>query len=164
MTDFKREARYLVLKWKDAEMYLSSEETETLLALSSKLNRCRDADGRVPFNSVVVEQDWPEFEPTWAAIEARMSGMPSPLDILRALACRWYKADGSFEVLPAEEVIAKRKAAAVEITALRALANTLGEALKEGECRCDKHSVNYGRYGERCRRCTALAALDREGT
>jgi hypothetical protein len=86
MSKFKREPRYIVLKCKDIDAYLSSKEAEALLALSSKIHRVRQTDGKVPFNAVVVEQDWPEFEPTWAAIEARMSGKPSPLDALRALA------------------------------------------------------------------------------
>ena len=30
-------------------------------------------DGKPPFNAVVVEQDWPEFEMVWDAIEARMT-------------------------------------------------------------------------------------------
>jgi len=86
MTEFKRELRYIVMKWKDVDVYLSPEESETLLALSSKICKGRQTDGKIPFNAVVVEQDWPEFEPTWAAIEARMSGNPSQLNILKALA------------------------------------------------------------------------------
>jgi hypothetical protein len=82
MTSFKREHRYLVLKWRDVELYLAPEETETLLALSSKIHRVRQTEGKAPFNAVVVEQDWPEYEPTWAAIEARMAGKPSPLATL----------------------------------------------------------------------------------
>lgn len=85
MTDFKRELRYMVMKWKDVDVYLSPEESETLLALSSKICKSRQTDGKIPFNAVVVEQDWPEFEPTWAAIEARMTGKPSPIAALERL-------------------------------------------------------------------------------
>jgi hypothetical protein len=86
MSEFKREPRYLVMKFKDIDAYLSPGETETLLALSKKIHCGRHNDGKVPFCSAVVEQDWPEFEPTWAAIEARMAGKPSPLATLQSLA------------------------------------------------------------------------------
>lgn len=73
MSEFKREHRYLILKAKDALAYLSSEELNQLDKIGEKVAACRAAEGKSPFCAVVVEQDWPEFEPTWAAIEARMT-------------------------------------------------------------------------------------------
>lgn len=34
----------------------------------------RRLKGKKPLECVVVEKDWPEYEPTWKAIEARVSG------------------------------------------------------------------------------------------
>ncbi len=69
--DFKREPRYVVFKIKDALAHLSACELDRLQEIGEKIAAGRAADGKPPFNAVVVEQDWPEFEPTWAAIEAR---------------------------------------------------------------------------------------------
>ena len=72
----KREFRYLVLKFKDINKYLTREEKETLLALTKKLSKGRDKDGKQQLDCVVVEHDWPEYKPTWAAIAARVDGIP----------------------------------------------------------------------------------------
>jgi hypothetical protein len=64
LTEFKREERYIVIKIKDLK-YASVENK-----LRSVLH-----DGGIPTREcVVVEQDWPEYEPVWAMIEARMTG------------------------------------------------------------------------------------------
>ena len=34
----------------------------------------RRLKGKEPLDCVVVESDWPEYEPTWRAIEARVTG------------------------------------------------------------------------------------------
>lgn len=77
-TDFHREPRYLVTKIKDAVKYLSPTERDTLERLSAKCGLGRKDDGKRNLICVVVESDWPEFEPTWAAIEARMTGKQAP--------------------------------------------------------------------------------------
>jgi hypothetical protein len=71
---FKREHRYMVLKLD----LLSSEQFEQIfkVAVTSK---------PLPFvDCVVVEKDWPEYEPTWQAIQARVEqeSHPSNLDNL----------------------------------------------------------------------------------
>jgi hypothetical protein len=73
VNEFVREPRYIVFKLKDIEKYLSSCDLSILMNMGREIHAGRLADGKAPFNAVVVEQDWPEFEPTWAAIEARMS-------------------------------------------------------------------------------------------
>jgi len=73
MSDFKREPRYVVLKIKDMHSYLSPSQIEAVQTAGETIAVGRSLQGKPPFNAVVVEQDWPEFEPTWAAIEARMS-------------------------------------------------------------------------------------------
>ena len=73
MSKFKREPRYLVFKIKDALAHLSASELSQLKKIGQKIDAGRADEGKAPFNAVVIEQDWPEFEPTWAAIEARMT-------------------------------------------------------------------------------------------
>lgn len=72
MSQFKREPRYIVFKIKDLRRYCSEQTQEAALSIGDIIANGRRRDGKAPFNAVVVEQDWPEFEPTWAAIEARM--------------------------------------------------------------------------------------------
>ena len=73
MSEFVREPRYIVFKLKDIDKYLTQGEKDSLMCIGDEIAFGRNHDGKPPFNAVVVEQDWPEFEPTWAAIEARMA-------------------------------------------------------------------------------------------
>jgi len=74
MTDqFEREPRYVVLKIKDIQAYLTTAQIRQLDKIGETIAANRALWDKAPFNAVVVEQDWPEFEPTWAAIEARMT-------------------------------------------------------------------------------------------
>jgi hypothetical protein len=73
MYDFEREDRYLVLKRSDIEKYLDDIDKLELEVLAENIANKRMDDGRERLlKCVVVEHDWPEYEPTWAAIEARM--------------------------------------------------------------------------------------------
>lgn len=63
---FEREERYIVFKVKDLSQH--------------KLGWVRDVirlNGIPTVDAVVVEADWPEYEPTWAAIERRVTGAPA---------------------------------------------------------------------------------------
>ncbi|MCK2123860.1 hypothetical protein [Pseudomonas sp. PNPG3] len=63
---FEREERYIVFKVKDLSQH--------------KLGWVRDVirlNGIPTVDAVVVESDWPEYEPTWAAIERRVTGAPA---------------------------------------------------------------------------------------
>jgi len=71
--EFKREPRYIVFKINDIHNYLDKWQIRDLINLGTRIAEARERDGKPPFNAVVVEQDWPEFEPTWAAIEERMT-------------------------------------------------------------------------------------------
>lgn len=63
---FEREERYIVFKVKDL--------SEHKLGWVRDVIRLND----IPtVNAVVVEADWPEYEPTWAAIERRVTGAPA---------------------------------------------------------------------------------------
>jgi hypothetical protein len=70
----KREHRYLVVKIKDMARYMSESEAIAFLALATKIDVGRARDGKGPVECVCVESDWPEYEPTWAAIEKRVDG------------------------------------------------------------------------------------------
>lgn len=82
--EFKREPRYIVLKIKDVLAHLSACQLDRLQEIGETVATGRSADGKPPLNVVVVEQDWPEFEQTWAAIEARMTGRAIEAEVLQA--------------------------------------------------------------------------------
>ena len=69
---FKRETRYVVMKIKDMHAALSEGERMRLMGLFQTVSLYRHNSGKRPFECVVVESDWPEYEPTWKAIEERM--------------------------------------------------------------------------------------------
>jgi len=71
--EFRREPRYIVFKVKDAISHLSVCELDRLREIGEKIAAGRATERKPPFNALVVEQDWPEFEWAWAAIEARMN-------------------------------------------------------------------------------------------
>ena len=60
------------MKVKDAQTYLTQSETAALDRLLDKIAKGRMSDGKAPFDCMVVEHDWPEYEPTWAAIAVRV--------------------------------------------------------------------------------------------
>lgn len=76
--EFQRENRYTVLKISDIVEALDPDEKTTLIELEEKIDRYRKAEGKVSLECVVVESDWPEYEPTWKAIECRVVGVPRP--------------------------------------------------------------------------------------
>ncbi|ALX96102.1 hypothetical protein AV650_22300 [Serratia fonticola] len=75
----KRENRYIVIKRTDLENVelaglLRPSEIDSLKSLLETIARIRLIEGKQPLECVVVESDWPEYEPTWNAIEARVNG------------------------------------------------------------------------------------------
>lgn len=73
MLDF-REARYVVLKVSDIVAHLDADALSGLMKALQAVDDGRKGAGKAPLSAVVVESDWPEYEPTWAAIQARMTG------------------------------------------------------------------------------------------
>lgn len=73
MPDFKREDRYLVMKRSDIEKYLPDDKKKLLDFIAGNIRDGRALDGKEPLQCVVVEHDWPEYEMTWAWIEARVT-------------------------------------------------------------------------------------------
>lgn len=77
--EFTREARYAVLKSADVMQCLTVSEFIELRRIQAKVEEHRAEIGKPPLDCVVVESDWPEYEPTWRAIEARVTGaQPAP--------------------------------------------------------------------------------------
>ena len=78
---FAREERYLVIKIKDAFTYLTRADVHWLRHLTEVIDMGRAANGKRLFNCAVVEDDWPEYEPVWAAIEARVAGASTAIPL-----------------------------------------------------------------------------------
>lgn len=72
--EFKREERYIVFKLSDVERYLTDADRSHLAMMKNEIDTGRDCANKPPLDCVVVESDWPEYEPTWKAIEARVTG------------------------------------------------------------------------------------------
>lgn len=74
--EFMREDRYIVFKVSDLGNSLKGDEIRRLAREYAEQRRLK---GKEPLECVVVEKDWPEYEPTWKAIEARVTGaQPAP--------------------------------------------------------------------------------------
>lgn len=82
---FRREPRYMVFKLSDVSQCLPQPLFEHLHSIGDEIAAGRLMSGKPPFNAVVVEQDWPEFELVWEMIEARMRGKGN--DVGRIAAC-----------------------------------------------------------------------------
>ena len=79
--EFRREERYLVFKLSDVEEHFTPGEKQQLARLVEVQRVGREEAGKPLLRCVVVESDWPEYEPTWRAIEARVTGaqaQPAP--------------------------------------------------------------------------------------
>ena len=75
MTDeIKQEDLYIIFKESDMNAYLSSSEADEVRYLNRVVNAGRTREGKDNLNGVFVEEHWPEFEPTWDAIQARITG------------------------------------------------------------------------------------------
>lgn len=71
---FEREGRYFVLKTADViAAGLTQDEVNQLEAINRKVDEYRSSAGKPSLECVVVEKDWPEYEPTWTAIEQRVA-------------------------------------------------------------------------------------------
>jgi len=66
--EFQREDRYIVIKRKDLESTPTLMTHAFLFALDGLLEHLPKRE------CLVVESDWPEYGPTWAAIQARVEG------------------------------------------------------------------------------------------
>ena len=77
--EFRREDRYIVFKLSDVERYLTDADRTYLAMMKNEIDAGRDCANKHPFKGLIVESDWPEYEPTWKAIEGRVIGaQPAP--------------------------------------------------------------------------------------
>lgn len=74
----EREERYTVIKDSDALLALDEHDSNDLNRILRKIELYRGKRGAIPLVCVVVESDWPEYEPVWKAIEQRVDS-PQPL-------------------------------------------------------------------------------------
>lgn len=74
-TEFKREQRYYVLKLSDIHGSVSLADLLYLDKIARTVADRRAQEGKEQREYLVIESDWPEYEPTWQAIEARVSGV-----------------------------------------------------------------------------------------
>lgn len=70
------EQRYIVLKVKDLELLNDRFVLDLVRDAVHSVDRARQAAGKSPLQAVVIEQDWPEYEPTVALLAARVDGTP----------------------------------------------------------------------------------------
>lgn len=64
--------RYVVVKNSHAKEALTVEEHRELYRLAIKVAKWRKQVGKTPFECLVVEHDWPEYEEVWRMIESRV--------------------------------------------------------------------------------------------
>ncbi|WP_448645361.1 hypothetical protein [Pseudomonas mediterranea] len=69
--EFKREERYLVVK-----ISKLADDKGDNMSRSEQIFRIAHF-GKALVNAVVVEEDWPEYEPVWQMIDRRMGGKPA---------------------------------------------------------------------------------------
>lgn len=91
--EFQREDRYIVIKRSDLKKVPASYRSHLVDPMLSLLAHLPNRE------CLVIESDWPEYEPAWAAIEARMAGAaPQP----PASAARQFDYDRGFAAGEAE--------------------------------------------------------------
>lgn len=94
MEKFEREHRYLVLKISDINEICTDEIKGRLEDIALMVERGRAYQGKPPLTCVIVESDWPEYEPTWKALEQRMTSAPQSEQTHVAVAeshCVWVQ-------------------------------------------------------------------------
>ena len=70
MSDFKKEIKYLVLKYKDIEAAgFSDEEKAGMYRLINRVELARAQRGKPPLECVVVESEWHCYDKVWEMVE-----------------------------------------------------------------------------------------------
>lgn len=93
VAEFQRENRYIVIKRSDLKRVPVSYREHLVSPMLSLLAHLPNRE------CLVIESDWPEYEPTWSAIEARMTGVaPQPPALGGELEARqafddWFRKD-----------------------------------------------------------------------
>lgn len=80
--EFKREDRYVVIKRSDLEK-LSPLDRDVVQSSLEHISAILFGWNVPERECLVIESDWPEYDPTWQMIERRMAGHPAgPLSIV----------------------------------------------------------------------------------
>lgn len=74
-----RQNRYTVLKNSDIQGALwhgniTDYDFQQLMHILDRVSRYRESRGKDDIECVVVEHDWPEYEPVWNMIQERVDG------------------------------------------------------------------------------------------
>jgi len=72
---FHREDRYNVIKYTDLDK-LSHAERRAVSGFLRRIHESVLREGAPARSFLVIESDWPEYEPVWQMIERRMTGQP----------------------------------------------------------------------------------------
>jgi hypothetical protein len=75
MSEFRREDRYIVIKYSDMEK-LPRDVRRNFSGRCRSFYEQMLIAGAPARSFLVVESDWPEYEPAWQMIERRMTGQP----------------------------------------------------------------------------------------
>jgi hypothetical protein len=78
MSEFQREDRYIVIKRSDIEK-APADLRRNFYGQCRKLHDSMLTNGAPARSFLVIESDWPEYEPTWQMIEDRVAGRSHPL-------------------------------------------------------------------------------------
>lgn len=81
----EREERYVVLKIKDIEHFLSTSQKDDLHDIRGTIDAYRRMTKKGELKAVVVESDWPEYETVWQMIEDRVDGFDGGREPLKGL-------------------------------------------------------------------------------
>lgn len=68
------ENRYFVVKITDFDRSFAMDTEAGFFEVLDKVFRCRQIRGKPPLEGIFIERDWPEYEPTKAALLARING------------------------------------------------------------------------------------------
>ena len=78
-TESNLEERYIVFKLGDLHRYCSNFDISSIERVWQIIAKGRALEDKRPFRAVVIEDDLPEYEQIWNAIEARVTGaQPAP--------------------------------------------------------------------------------------
>lgn len=66
------ENRYIVIKTEDYKNYLEEDQRQDIADALAVIALRRANDGRPWLTTLVIEEDWPEYEPTKKALEDRI--------------------------------------------------------------------------------------------
>lgn len=74
---FQREDRYIVIKRSDVDTFWRDDVREQFMSALERLNEHHVRTPQRQF--LVIESDWPEYEPAWQMIEQRVNGVAGRL-------------------------------------------------------------------------------------